>query len=188
MNALRLWRRERLPLAVFGPVSVALAVAAAIASGSSLAGPAALAACAGAVALVTQFRLWDDLADRDHDQTTHPGRAMVRHPRAPFVTAVLSLGVFNVVALAALGSWTSSVALAALDLAFWLAYRLRRSPRAAAWRFVVLPLKYPAFVAVLATAMGTPAAGVLAPAAVLAYAAAGLYEWLHDRPLVGATS
>lgn len=200
MNALLLWRRERMPVAVFGPVCIALAAAAVVASGttlsglsgfsglSGLSGPALLMACAGAVALVTQFRLWDDLADRDHDRATHPGRAMVQHPRAPFVVAAVALGVFNVTALAAFGSWASAIALAVLDLAAWLAYRLRRSPRAPAWRFVVLPLKYPAFVFVLAVATGTPAASALVPVAALTYATAGLYEWLHDGPMVGATS
>jgi len=53
--------------------------------------------------LIAQFRLWDDLADRVHDATTHPQRVMVAtsHMRSfAYLCGLLSLPVAAVLAIA----------------------------------------------------------------------------------------
>ena len=77
-----------------------------------------------------------------------------------------------------------------LDLGFYGAYRRARGHVPdGLWRFAILLIKYPAFVVVVATALGSPQADRLAAAAVAAYSTACVYEALHGRGrFAGVTS
>jgi hypothetical protein len=180
---------ERFKVAIFGPAAVVHAAAAVWAAGN-WAGAASVAATSGlAVALLLQFRLWDDLEDRERDRRLHPARVLVRADPTPFRFACVLLAAANIVLLVMAGSRAAGLSLACLDLFFWMAYgplRPRLSDRV--WRFQILLLKYPVFVGVLAAAHGTPTLIRLFPVAVAVYLCAVAYEALHDRQLpLGAT-
>ena len=171
---------ERFRPTVFVP---AIALHAALALWAAGAEPTAvrLGAAAGAAALLLlQFRLWDDLEDRDRDRATHPDRVLVAAPPAPFRRALAAIGIGGLVALAA-RSGTAAAGLAVVDVAFLAAYRLRDRVPDPCWRFGVLPAKYPLFVALVAVAAGAPRTFRLVPAMAATYAAAIWYEAYHNR-------
>lgn len=173
---------ERFRPAVFIP-AIALHLMLALWAAGAVPTAARLASAAGAAALLLlQFRLWDDLEDRDRDRVNHPHRVLVHASPAPFRRALVALGLANLVALAAAPSAGAAAGLAALDLAFFAAYRLRASVPDPCWRFGVLLAKYPVFVGLIAAATGSPRAFQLALAMALMYAAASTYEVFHDRP------
>ena len=176
---------ERFRPAVFVPATALHLLLALWASGAQL--TARLLPAAGLAALLLlQFRLWDDLEDRDRDGRTHPERVLVLAPPAPFRRALVGIGLANLAALAA-ASALAPIGLIALDVAFVAAYRLRARMSDRVWRFRVLLLKYPIFVALLAAAAGTPPAFRLAVAMAVMYAAAASYEVHHNRrPTAGA--
>ena len=82
----------------------------------------------------------------------------------------------------------AAIALAAVEATFVAAYSVRSHLGAFVWRYPVLLAKYPAFV--VTSAMLGHGAGVdrLLAAAAVAYAAAWLYEALHDPHPHGAWS
>jgi hypothetical protein len=174
--------RERVRLAIYGP-AVALHVAAALWATATRPTPASLARPVSlAVLLLLQFRLWDDLEDRERDRAAHPDRVLVRSQAAPFRLVLNALAIGNLALFAMAGSVAAVAGLAVLDLAFWLAYwRLRPQVPESVWRFHVLLVKYPAFVGLLALTTGALTAGRLLAAALLVYACACAYEAVHDR-------
>ena len=182
--------RERLPIAL-----VAIVVAALDAAAFALAGvrptPWSMASLSAVAALLfAQYRLWDDLEDRERDRASHPDRVTVRHARSAFVPALVIAGAAALVVPAWLGARAATIAIASLDAAFWIAYSHIR-PRIGdrAWRFAILLLKYPAFVTVLAAMCGPVSPWRAAIAAIVVYAGAVTYEALHDRrPAMGAAS
>jgi 4-hydroxybenzoate polyprenyltransferase len=187
MSMVAAYLRERFPLLLFGPVCLLLTVAAAWSAPGAPVPRLAVAFLFGTV-LVVQFRLWDDLEDRARDRVTHPTRVLVNAPEGPFRVLLL----FLTLASAALGAEQRAALAATLVLngACWCAYRLAR-PRISAhgWRFGVLPLKYPGFVAVMALSLGDVIAARLAAAAATTYVCASGYELLHDSPArVGGSS
>jgi 4-hydroxybenzoate polyprenyltransferase len=187
MSMVSAYLRERFPLLLFGPVCLLLTVAAAWSAPGAPVPRLAVVFLFGTV-LVVQFRLWDDLEDRARDRVTHPTRVLVNAPEGPFRVLLL----FLTLASAALGAEQRAALAATLVLngACWCAYRLAR-PRISAhgWRFGVLPLKYPGFVAVMALSLGDVIAARLAAAAATTYVCASGYELLHDSPArVGGSS
>jgi hypothetical protein len=182
--------RERFRLSIFGP-AIALHVTGALWANGAAPEPAAILYCAGlATLLLLQFRLWDDLEDRERDRAAHPDRVLVCASPSPFRRLLAALCLVNVALMAATGSRSAPGGLALLNLAFWLAYR-RMRPRLPdfVWRFQVLLFKYPAFVGLLAAAIGTPLSGRSIAAALAVYATACAYEVLHDRRIqIGAIS
>src|SRR5438034_3926404 len=146
--------RERFPLRIFAPAAVGIVAAARWASASAATPAAFVLATVCSILLLLQFRLWDDLEDRDRDAATHPERLMVRTPAAWYRRALTSLALANV-ALCGIGGWPSAVEIALLNLVFSVAYRrTRRHVTDGVWRFSILLLKYPAFVVVLSTMAG----------------------------------
>jgi hypothetical protein len=181
--------RERFKPAIFGPAALVHTTAAAWAAGTSL-GVVSIAATFGlALVLLLQFRLWDDLEDRERDRRLHPSRVLVRANPAPFRYACGLLAAANILLLVVAGSRGAVQGLACLNLFFWIAYgpvRGRLPDRI--WRFQVLLIKYPVLVGVLATALGAPIRLRLFTAAVAVYVCACAYEALHDRQIpLGAT-
>jgi 4-hydroxybenzoate polyprenyltransferase len=182
--------RERFKLRVFGVAAVVHAAAALWAAGTS---PTLRSTCIVlglTLALLLQFRLWDDLEDRERDRISHPNRLLVRSDPSPFRFFGRVLAVANLLLVAATGSLTATGALLGLDLFFWLAYgqlRSRLSDRS--WRFQILLLKYPVFVDLVAATLGPVPTWRLLVASGVIYVCACAYESLHDRQLpLGAIS
>ena len=180
MRTIAVYFRERFPLAVFGPVFLLLAAAAFWSVASATALRLAVTVVLG-IALVVQFRLWDDLEDRIRDRAAHPTRVLVNAPGAPFR---ILLVVLTATAIALSASQPAALASAlALNAAGWCAYRLvRRRLSPHGWRFGLLPLKYPGFVVVMAMFLGDVAPVRLAVVAATTYLCASGYELLHDSP------
>jgi hypothetical protein len=134
--------------------------------------------------LVLQFRVWDDLEDRERDRRVHPYRVLVRAQPAPFWWAMVILA-FVAAQLIRTLTVAGSPALTTffcLIVAGFMAYRVIRdfvSDRA--WSHWILLAKYPAFVAIVALAHGPVARSRLIVAAAVAFAAAHLYERVHTR-------
>jgi len=172
------WVRERLLTFRIG-LLCAVVVAAVLAAGPAL--PVA-AAAAIAAALVLQFRLWDDLADREHDRTRAPRRVLSRAEGIRTFAALLVLSIVAMAGvLAASGAWPAVVAYAALAALFAVLYAVTRP--ASRLRMVAVLLKYPAFVLLLAAAPASIRA--LAAAAGL-FAIVAVNEW-RDARLAGAS-
>ena len=172
---------ERFRPAVFLP-AIALHVLLALWAAGAEPTAARLTAAAGLAALLLlQFRLWDDLEDRDRDRAAHPERVLARTAPAPFRRALVAIGLGNLVAVAAAPSVAALTGLVFLDAAFFAAYRLRARASDRVWRFGVLLAKYPVFVGLVAAAAGAPRTPRLALAMAAMYAAASVYEACHDR-------
>jgi hypothetical protein len=173
--------RERFPQRIFAPAAIGIVVAAHWASTATTTAPTLMFVTACSFLLLLQFRLWDDLEDRDRDAATHPERLLVRMPAAPYRCTLMGLALANV-ALCGIGGWPAAVEMVLLNLAFHVAYRrTRRHVSDGVWRFSILLLKYPAFVVVLATMFGAPQPGRVAAAALVAYSTACGYEALHGN-------
>ena len=190
MRLFAAYLRERFRPAIFIPAIVLHTVAALWANGIAPA-PGIIIQSAGLIMLLMlQFRLWDDLEDREHDRTAHPERVVVRVDAKPFWRAVAALAALTMALLAARGSHAALAEMALLNVFFCIAYRAIR-PRVPdfAWRFHILLLKYPAFVVLIATMNGAAPAERLTFAAFVIYGCACAYEALHNRRVVlGATS
>jgi len=171
---------ERFPPVVFVPAIGLLATAAWAPSISH-----SLVALAQALGLMTllvgEFRVWDDLEDRDLDRQRHPGRVMAAGPATPFwcLAAVLCAAAATMLA-----ARPAAVAgLAALHAGmFWAYRRLRPGVTDRVWRYGVLPLKYPAFVVLVSLALGEVSPVAVAIAGGLSYAGACAYEIRSDAP------
>ena len=183
MITVALYLRERVRIAVFVPAIALLTGLALWAAAPADLLPAAMRAVTVIAIVVLQFRVWDDLEDRDADTRAHPERVLARLPAGPIRALAWVLGVAGVVALAVQGAWASTASLAALDLSFWTAYRhVRPLVPARVWQYQILLLKYPALVAIGALACRpSPAPGRMLSAGLLAYAGAVAYERLHNR-------
>jgi hypothetical protein len=132
------------------------------------------------LALVVQFRIWDDIADRLTDSRRHPGRVLSTiHSASPFIVLIVTIGAAILASVTMRGGSTGSVALLVtlwIVFAVWYGARGDRS----AWRDHLLLLKYPAFAAILcgsSRAVTTPA-GLLT--LTVLYLAVCLYEAWHD--------
>jgi 4-hydroxybenzoate polyprenyltransferase len=171
----RYWR-ERFTPARFVPAAVLVAMAATATSGG---GGRDWAIRSGlALFLIAQFRIWDDLADRERDRHAHPHRVLVA-ARAiwPFVAQAIVLAAINIALLSALEGVAAARRLLAVNGAA-AAYYFLRAPRRTIGSDLVLLAKYPAFVLLLC---GTdPRPGRLVLALALTYAAACAFEVWHD--------
>lgn len=138
----------------------------------------ALTRAALAALLIAQFRLWDDLADRDYDSVRHPARVLVRSTATRWfwalftvlaVTAAGAIGVLD--GVAGLSIYCGLlVLLAAVYHGPWRCQRFIRAQ--------LVLLKYPLFILLL-TASSHSSRGVLAGAVV--YLLLSVHEW-HDDP------
>ena len=168
--------RERFPWSFFGPLALMLAACAVGIGNPVHLGTAAL----GATLLLAQFRIWDDLADRQRDSTMYPNRVLVaRHNAGP----VLGLGIALLAVNVAMATQRGAMPLPLLFLGILHAalgcYYLLRDRRTVVGDQLLLS-KYPVFVLILAgERLLTAPAAVLLPAAAV-YAAASAYEAWHD--------
>ncbi len=181
----RAYVRERFPLALYVPLAVLLAVAAEVASGAQ---PLAMRVRAVLLAwgLVFQFRLWDDLADRERDRRERPERVLSRaRALRPFhlllAVAAGGNGVLLGLPQPSLPVLAGYLALLAAFAGWYavLRHRLR-------WRIgaaLVVLTKYPVFVALLALPVRGAPAWRLPLAMAVVYLCFGAYELLHDERL-----
>jgi 4-hydroxybenzoate polyprenyltransferase len=170
---------ERLPIPLMLAVAGLLALAA---SGGEWHSARTLAADAGlALLLVAQFRVWDDLADRERDARTHPHRVLVSAASVmPAVLLCLGLAVVSVTWVAIRGGLSSSVAiLLAVNGGLAVLYA-RRASRTTAGDHVLLA-KYPAIVLITAGARVETHSDAVLLAATAVYLGACVYEAWHDR-------
>jgi 4-hydroxybenzoate polyprenyltransferase len=127
--------------------------------------------------LVVQFRLWDDIADREHDRLRHPGRVLQRHAgRATHFFAVLGLLSIPIVGLLftfANPEWRIG-AYGVLALAVAVVYGTQATAHGRVMRMGWVLLKYPVFVLLPLAAPGSPNAWV---AAAIAYLVVMMYDW-----------
>ena len=169
--------RERLPLRTFGPAAAAIACPTQLA-GFRGAGAFALDT-ALAWLLLAQFRLWDDLVDRDADRKRHPHRVLARTTHVGrYVLLCLALTIVNVLALRSRERPEISLPLLALlTLALAVAYtEAARSPAVDLIRLA----KYPVFVLVVAASQPGGATTATYVMAITAFVAAVAYEVWHD--------
>jgi hypothetical protein len=175
------WFRERFTLRLFLPLAIFVGF---VASG----GLKSLVVDVGfALLLLTQFRLWDDLADRTVDAVTHPHRVLVR---APEVTGAIAfcgaLAVLNIcLAVWRDGSGLAVAMLALLDgaLSVWYLARpvVSAGSKDPAYARVVLPLvKYPTILAIVAAGRLATAPVLILTAAAVLFAVVCAYETWHD--------
>jgi hypothetical protein len=173
--------RERYPLSRFLPLAVFLATAGH--AGLSSWEPAAWGrSVVLALALVLQFRLWDDLESLGEDRLEHPRRALCQAPSlVPFVGLLVMISALCAVMLGSSPRALAGYALLCVLFLGWyrvIAPRLSRGVLAA---HGVL-LKYPAFVAILHALSGD---GVPPPLVLgLVYLCFCVYELLHDARLL----
>jgi len=176
--------RTRLPPHVFVPLALFLCGAAVVGQ----AGRVPYERIVLAWALVAQFRLWDDLADRDGDRTEHPDRVLARATSlAPFHLLASALFLVNLGWLLP-SPGPTLVLFLALNALFlvWYAGLRRACPFRLVGAHVVL-LKYPAFVYVLAAPAGPWPDARLAVTLALVYLTFCVHEGLHD-PRLGGTA
>lgn len=173
--------RERMNPLLFVPVILLLAHVACWTS-HTITFPTFGHACGLVALLVVQFRLWDDLADRERDRANFPERVLVRAEPAPFVILVVSLALSALAAAWFIGGIRSFIALAILNVAFVLLYAVvRRHLSDGLWRYPVLLSKYPAFVVITAVALDEVSLRRAVVTVLFVYAAALAYEALHSR-------
>jgi hypothetical protein len=169
--------RERLPIRTFGPVAAAIACPTQLAG---FRGTGALAIdTALAWLLLAQFRLWDDLVDREADRKRHPNRVLARTAHVGrYVLLCLTLTIVNVLALRSRERPEISLPLlAALTLALAVAYtEASRSPALDLIRLA----KYPVFVLVVAASQAGGATAASYVMAIAAFVVAVTYEIWHD--------
>jgi hypothetical protein len=182
--------RERFPLRIFGAAATLQTGAAMWASGAEAASGTIGHGAVLSLLLLLQWRLWDDLEDRDRDRATHPNRVLVRTSPTPFRRALIVLSAINAVLVAVGDSRVALVQIALLNGVSCAAYRSARLRIPdVAWRFAILPIKYPVFVTTLATVLGAPPPGRLVTVAAVSFASACGYEALHNwHVAAGATS
>jgi hypothetical protein len=169
---IRYWA-ERFPPVLFVPAAVLIALAAR---------PGDLPRLddvARTLLLLGQFRLWDDLADKERDRRAHPERVLVRAASAtPFAVLCGLLGAINVAIAAYLDGLAAAVLLLLLNAAAAAWYTWRPARRTAAGDLALLT-KYPAFVIVLASGSPAPSSHVFLTAALI-FGGACAFEIWHD--------
>ena len=179
MRRLSAYVVQRFPPAVFVPaIGLLAAMAWMPATPHSL--PALLRSMALMALLVAEFRVWDDLEDRDVDCQRHPERVLTRGSAAPFWYLAGGLCAAAVIALAATPRAVAGLTLLHAST-FWAYRRLRPRIADRAWRYVVLPLKYPAFVLLVTRALGDTSPASAAVAASATFLCACVYEIRSDR-------
>ena len=171
---LAIWVASRMPVRLFGAVTLLLLGAAAL--GGTPTATWTLAALPTALVLLFQFRLWDDLADAPTDRVAHPERYLPRcASTAPFRAALGVAALSGLMAIFLLSGLAGAAGLAALNLVFAAWYARQPEVRKGMPGALLLLLKYPAFVLLLAPAPRDPLLLALACAAV--YAVVCIHEW-----------
>jgi hypothetical protein len=180
--------RQRYPARIYLPLAVFLAAAAT--TGARGIGALQLAATALlAYTLVFQFRLWDDLSDRESDRVVHPRRVLARDDRtAPFTALLAAAAAANVSLLASKPDGALRVGgfvLLTVGVAGWYRWRKTQRVNAVVGYHVVL-LKYPALALLISPPGPAERRHSQLVAAALVYLCFCVFEVLHDDRLRSA--
>ena len=177
MRIILRYARERLHPSRLAP-AVALVAGAAPIAGGWHGGTSAVIDIAVAAALISAFRIWDDLADREPDRLAHPHRVSADAGSArALIAACLVLSAASV-ALVAWRHGAAAVIVVAATAALLGLWYVTRGPRSVVGDHLRL-VKYPAFTAAIAGPWSAASIhGALSIATV--YLAACVYEWSHD--------
>ena len=151
-------------------------------------------AAALALILVMQFRLWDDIADRERDRISHPGRVMCQaRDIKPFLVVALSLSVLSGLLLAWYhGQNIRSATYLLLCATLFAWYILRPAPTAPGLlNSMLVLLKYPVIAWLISTPAADPDAPLLFSCLFTVYLIFIIFEILDDhilRQLPGSIS
>jgi len=183
----------RFPLMQFGPLAIFIAAA-----GLAPAPPGLLSewtvAATLALILILQFRLWDDIADRELDRVLHPGRILCQvHDIKPFLVTALVLSALCGVLLAWYHDQSARNAAYLLLCAMLFAwYRLRPALTDQGLLNSMLVLfKYPVIAWLISSPDANPDTPLLFSCLLSVYLIFILFELLDDHKLgqrPGATS
>jgi hypothetical protein len=180
------YTRTRFAPAVFAPLALFLYAASGVGAGLPLWTEVLLGA-ALACTLLFQFRLWDDLADRESDAANHPDRVLVASPSVTKYRLLAALAfAVNVYIIAIQTDFARLATFLALNVALLVWYGLLRSLiQSPLLRSHILLLKYPVLVFVLGGLFVPVVPLHLGYSMLLVYLAFCSYEWLHDPAFRG---
>ena len=168
---------ERLPIRTFGPIAAAIALPSHLPAFRG----AGVFAIDTAIAwlLVAQFRLWDDIVDRERDRERHPHRVLTRTAHInKYMVACAVLAIINALVLRFRERPEVTLPLlASLTLALAMGYT--QSVRSSVLDLLRLA-KYPIFVLLVAIGRGEGATPAVLTGAFVAFVAAFAYEVWHD--------
>jgi hypothetical protein len=173
--------RTRFSPGIYVPLALLLAAASTVGGGFSRRADF-LSAAAVACTMLFQFRLWDDLADRERDRRAHPKRVLVQsNSLAKFRVLLAGAFALNAVVVHVETDGSRIAAYLFLNAALFAWYRWMRS-------FLtdtlvgshVLLLKYPAMVYVLSGWFPAGDPIYLALSMAMVYLCFCAYELLHD--------
>lgn len=182
LEPLRSYVGSRLPPRLYLPCVVLLA-AAGLAGGREPNPGDLLLTGVLAWTLLLQFRLWDDLCDREADRRAHPHRVLVRASSlAPFHALLILSFLLNLALVAVLPGFLNLGLFLALNgaAALWYAWGRRVLPNVTLGYHLVL-LKYPVFVLLLSQPARNGRGAALAMA--LVYLCFAIHEAIHDPRL-----
>ena len=181
------YSRTRFPVKIYLPLALFLCTAA-LAGGRPMEPINLMLAFVLALSLLYQFRLWDDLSDREFDRLDHPERVLARTTSVTFFRTgvfVAFLYNFTLIGVSAGSSWQlKAIVFALLNGSFFVWYRWRSElcHNEIAGSHVVLG-KYPIFVYLLSGESAATSSVRLALAMLLVYLCFCVYELLHDARL-----
>jgi 4-hydroxybenzoate polyprenyltransferase len=179
------YTRTRVPAKIYLPLALFLCTAA-LADGQPMEPINLTLAFALAVSLLFQFRLWDDLSDREFDRLDHPERVLVKTSAVIFFWAlVFAAFLLNFTLIAALtGPRWRLEAFMFLNVAslLWYPWLRKLCRNEIAGSHVVLG-KYPIFIYLLSGESAATSSVRLALAMLLVYLCFCVYELLHDAKL-----
>jgi len=181
------YSRTRFPVKIYLPLALFLC-AAALAGGQPMEPINLTLAFALALSLLYQFRLWDDLSDREFDRLDHPERVLARTTSVTFFRTgvfVAFLYNFTLIGVSAGSSWQlKAIVFALLNGSFFVWYRWRSElcRNEIGTSHVVLG-KYPIFIYLLSGEFAATSSVRLALAMLLVYLCFCVYELLHDARL-----
>ena len=181
---LRAYVGSRLPPRLYLPCAVLLAVAG-LAGGREPNLGQLLFSGVQAWTLLLQFRLWDDLCDRERDRRTHPDRVLVRAASlAPFRVLLILAFLLNLALVAVRPDFLNLGLFLALNgaAALWYGWGRRVPPNAILGYHLVL-VKYPVFVLLLSQPVSSGWGATLAMG--LVYLCFAIHEAIHDPSLAG---
>jgi len=171
------YARERFPLTLFLPLALFLSIAA-LAGVHTVAPTSVVFMLFTALTLLFQFRLWDDLADRERDGLEHPDRLLPHATSLRHFQALLTMTfAFNLFLLSR--QWRQLLLFLLMNGLFFTWYQwLRPTTPSATAHYHLLLAKYPAFVYLFHGGDGASVPLLLAMA--LVYLCFCVYEPLHD--------
>jgi len=146
-----------------------------------------------AATLTLQFRLWDDLSDREYDQRVHPHRVLPgTSSLVPFRTLLAVTTLFNLLLLSqSPGGGQRLVAFLVLSAGLLVWYTCRRADAPTLVGMYVVLAKYPVFIYLLSGLRPDTDPLHRMLAMVTVYLCFSIHELLHDpalRVASGATS